>query len=83
MVEVIVHTNGNYCPACNLTKLQLNDRGIPFDTQPVTDDVVQQASAVMGYAPAQSPVVHAVTDEGHRWWDGYRPDRIDSLKGLT
>ena len=68
----IVFTKPN-CPACTMTIRHLERRGIAYETAPLDDDALKQATDA-GITAA--PVVLV---EGKAAWGGYRPDAIDAL----
>lgn len=83
MIVVTVYTFGPGCMACQQTKRHLTKRGIKFTEQPIGDDSqLYAAFDELGFTTA--PVVCASVDGDERYWDGYRPDRIDQLaNGVT
>jgi glutaredoxin-like protein NrdH len=79
---VTVYTTGPSCMACTQTKRHLGKRGIEFTEQPIGDDSqLYAAFDEMGFTSA--PVVCANVDGKEQAWDGYRPDRIDALRGAA
>ena len=75
---VTVYTSGSSCMACTQTKRHLNRRGIAYTEVAIdSDPKIYEAISEMGFTTA--PVVCASTPLGEISWDGYRPDRIDSL----
>lgn len=78
MITVTVYTTGSSCMACTLTKRQLEQRGIAYTEVAIdSDENIYAAIEELGFTSA--PVVCASTPSGEISWDGYRPDRIDSL----
>lgn len=62
------------CPACKLTKKQLEKCELPYCEQPMTDEI-REAAVARGELSA--PIVQA----GDQLWGGFRPDRIRALVG--
>lgn len=70
------------CGGCQLTKIQLDKRGIPHEIVEIdpNDDQLMSAFLELGYGPGTSaPIVVADTPDGPLDWSGYRPDSIDAL----
>ena len=81
-MTVTVYTSGPACQACRLTKRRLDQAGITFTEIPIDSDPnIVEAAQYLGLRTA--PIVCASTDDGELCWDGYRPDRIDALKGAA
>lgn len=64
-----------HCPQCNMTKHAMDKNNIPFETAPLTDDLIEQfkKEGIM-----QAPVV---VTEG-KTWGGFQPDLIKELREL-
>jgi glutaredoxin-like protein NrdH len=71
-MSVVVYTMIG-CPACAATTRHLDKLGIPYDTEPMTKDIQDQAR---GNGILAAPVVLV---EGKALWGGYRPDQLDQL----
>lgn len=81
LIGVTVYTSGPSCMACRQTKRHLDNRGIPYTELPIdSDDKILDAINELGFTTA--PVVCVTTTDGDQSWDGYRPDRIDTLTTL-
>lgn len=76
MITVTVYTSGPSCMACTQTKRHLDRRGITYTEQPLDED---NAAAAIELGFTTAPVVCVSVDGVETSWDGYRPDRIDSL----
>ena len=77
-LTVTIYTSGPSCMACVQTKRHLDRRGIAYTEVPIdSDDGIAAAAIELGFTTA--PVVCVATADGEQSWDGYRPDRIDSL----
>jgi glutaredoxin-like protein NrdH len=70
--NVTVYTKPN-CKQCDLTKEALTKKGIPFETEDLTEPANLEAAKSLGFASA--PVVMV----GNDGWAGFRPDKIDEL----
>lgn len=78
-ITVNVYTKSP-CVQCNATKRRLTANGTPFSEIPL-DGADLDAAIELGFCTA--PVVFAAAPDGtEHSWDGYRPDRIDALKGM-
>lgn len=81
LIAVTVYTAGPSCMACTQTKRHLDKRGIAYEEVAIdSDDNILDAINELGFTTA--PVVCVATTAGEHAWDGYRPDRIDSLVTL-
>lgn len=80
ILVVTVYTTGPGCQACRMTKKRLDQNGITYTEVPIHDDD-REAIDYLGFRTA--PVVCASTPTGETSWDGYRPDRIDALRGVA
>lgn len=79
-MTVTVYTSGPSCQACVMTKRHMDRRGIAYTEVAIdSDDGILAAAEELGLKAA--PIVCAATPDGERYWDGYRPDRIDALVG--
>lgn len=77
---VTVYTAGPSCQACTMTKRHLARRGIDFTEVPIGgDDNILDAINELDLSTA--PVVCVSDGGGERYWDGYRPDLLDSIGG--
>lgn len=75
---VTVYT-GPSCMACQQTKRHLTERGIPYAEVAISSD--DTAAAIeLGFTTL--PIVCVSVDGVEQSWDGYRPDRIDGLRGV-
>ena len=73
-MTVTVYTQPS-CPACTLTKRQLDKLGIAYAELPIDDDVRVRAEAA---GIMSAPIVEAI---GHPPFGGFRPDRLNALAG--
>ena len=80
ILVVTVYTTGPGCQACRMTKKRLDQNGITYTEVPIHDDD-REAIDYLGFRTA--PVVCASTPTVETSWDGYRPDRIDALRGVA
>lgn len=80
-LAITVHTAGPACMQCTMTKRHLARRGLPFNEVQLQTDDPDKAAWLLGFT--QAPIVTVNSPDGHQSWDGYRPDRIDALVGLT
>ena len=76
MITVTVYTNGPSCMACQQTKRHLTKRGVDFTEVPIS---AEHYPAFDELGMMTAPVVCANVNGEERYWDGYRPDRIDAL----
>jgi glutaredoxin-like protein NrdH len=76
MMVVTVYTAGPGCQRCKATTRRLEALGIAF-TEVRIDDFIAEAAKFLGMSTA--PIVCVSTPAGERFWDGFRPDQIDSL----
>lgn len=67
------------CPGCNATKAKLEKLGIPFDEQPLNDEVVDEVKSQSPGERLMAPIVRA----GEQLWAGFRPDRLTALAGAA
>jgi len=75
-ITVTIYTTGPACMACRQTKRHLEKHGIQY-TEILLDEYSRDAAVFLGLSTA--PVVCVTTPNGDRYWDGYRPDRIDEI----
>jgi glutaredoxin-like protein NrdH len=75
MSSVVVYTKPA-CIPCKLTKKHLDKLGVAYKTAPLDGDILKDAIAA-GITAA--PLVFA----NGAIWGGYRPDRLDALKGVN
>jgi glutaredoxin-like protein NrdH len=76
-MTVTVYSTGPTCYKCKATKRMLEKLEIPYDEEPVTDEVV--ASAEELGLDLVAPIVCANVDGVEQYWSDYRPDRISAL----
>ena len=79
-MTVTIYTSGPSCQACTLTKRHLDRRGIAYSEVPLDND---NAAAAIERGFTKAPVVCVSIDGVDQSWDGYRPDRIDALRGAA
>lgn len=77
MIIVTVYTTGPHCMKCRATERALDRLGIPYNEEPVTDQV--RAAAIELGLPLTAPIVCANVNGVETYWSDYRPDRIRSL----
>jgi glutaredoxin-like protein NrdH len=76
---VTVYTAGPSCMACRQTERHLGRRGITYTRIPIdSDPAILDAAYELDLSAA--PIVCASVNGEERYWDGYRPDRIDALR---
>lgn len=75
MIHVTVYTQ-DHCVQCTYTKKRLDNLGIPYAEEPITDDV---RAAAIELDMTTAPIVCVSVDGVESWWAGYKPDRIDEL----
>ncbi|WP_249354088.1 glutaredoxin family protein [Microbacterium sp. 2FI] len=77
-----VYTTGIRCQRCRLTRIRLEELGVPYREIDLTDDANRAAREFvtddLGYSEAPVVVVDA---EPENHWSGFQPDRIDRLAG--
>jgi glutaredoxin-like protein NrdH len=73
-VTVVVYTKPA-CIPCKLTKKHLDKIGVDYTEAPI-DEIIDVAQS-KGISSAPVVVVDG------RIWGGYRPDRLDKLKGVN
>lgn len=79
---VTVYTAGPACQACTMTKRHLDRINVPYTEIPIdSDDAIPAAAFELGFA--QAPIVCASVDGVEQAWDGYRPDRLNALRGAA
>lgn len=79
---VRVYTAGPSCQACTLTKRHLDRIGVAYEEVPMGQDaLVVDAMKFCDFT--QAPVVCASINGEELAWDGYRPDRLDALRGVA
>lgn len=77
---VTVYTSPS-CPACTLTKRHLDRIGVPY-TEHAIDETVRVCAEELGITSA--PIVCANVDGVEvEPWGGFRPDRLNALKGYA
>lgn len=71
----IVYSKPN-CQKCNLTKMQFERQGVEYQVIDISEDH-DARDYVLGLGHLEAPVVVV----GDQSWSGYRPERIQALKG--
>lgn len=71
----IVYTKPN-CQQCNMTKKQFDKQGVAYEVIDISEDH-DARDYVLSLGHLSAPVVVA----GNESWSGYRPDRIQALRG--
>lgn len=82
MMTVTVYTAGPSCQACTLTKRHLDRIGVAYEEVPMGQDaLVVDAMKFCDFT--QAPVVCASVNGEEIAFDGYRPDRLNALRGVA
>ncbi|MBU8833630.1 glutaredoxin family protein [Mycolicibacterium goodii] len=69
------------CPQCTATKKALDKLGIAYSVEEITDQI---RDAAIELDITSAPIVCANVDGVElEPWGGFRPDRIDALRGAT
>lgn len=71
----VVYTKPN-CQQCNMTKKQFEKQGVAYDVIDITEDH-DARDYVLSLGHLSAPVVVV----GDQSWSGYRPEKIQALKG--
>ncbi len=81
-LAVTVYTTGIRCQQCRLTRLRLEELGIPYREVDLSADANAAAREFItdGLGYSEAPVV-IVDREPENHWSGFRPDLLDLLAG--
>lgn len=76
MLTLTVYTTGPSCGKCQMTKMMLKAKGIPFVEVNIREDSNAYAYVTEDLGYSMAPVV-VVDDQDH--WCDLRPDHIDRI----